>query len=49
MKGLEFVFLGIGSVIGAFIRYKITEQDLLDAVKKIQPKTTEPLVVSPTK
>ena len=28
---------------------KITEQDLLDAVKKIQPKTTEPLVVSPTK
>ena len=28
---------------------KITEQDLLDAVKKIQPKTTEPLVVSQTK
>ncbi|MGY5142458.1 MAG: hypothetical protein ACW9WZ_05375, partial [Nitrosopumilus sp.] len=28
---------------------KITEQDLLDAVKKIQPQTTEPLVVSQTK
>ena len=29
MKGLEFVFLGIGSVIGAFIRYKITESPLI--------------------
>lgn len=28
---------------------KITEQDLLDAVKKIQPKITEPIVVSQTK
>ena len=29
MKGLEFVFLAGGSVIGAFIRYKITESPLL--------------------
>lgn len=25
MKGLEFVFLAVGSVLGAFLRYKITE------------------------
>ncbi|MFB5605318.1 MAG: fluoride efflux transporter FluC [Nitrosarchaeum sp.] len=29
MKGLEFVFLAAGSVIGAFLRYKITESPLL--------------------
>ncbi|HSB82915.1 MAG TPA: fluoride efflux transporter CrcB [Nitrosarchaeum sp.] len=29
MKGLEFVFLAVGSVIGAFLRYKITESPLL--------------------
>ena len=29
MKGLEFVFLAIGSVLGAFLRYKITESPLL--------------------
>lgn len=29
MKGLEFVFLAAGSVIGAFLRYKITESTLL--------------------
>ncbi len=29
MKGLEFVFLTIGSVLGAFLRYKITESPLL--------------------
>ena len=29
MKGLEFVFLGMGSIIGAFIRYKITESPLI--------------------
>ena len=29
MKGLEFVFLAIGSVFGAFLRYKITESPLL--------------------
>jgi CrcB protein len=29
MKGLEFVFLAVGSVLGAFIRYKITESQLL--------------------
>ena len=29
MKGLEFVFLGAGSVLGAFLRYKITESPLL--------------------
>ena len=29
MKGLEFVFLGVGSVLGAFLRYKITESPLL--------------------
>ncbi|MDH3677048.1 MAG: fluoride efflux transporter CrcB [Nitrosopumilus sp.] len=29
MKGFEFVFLAIGSVLGAFLRYKITESPLL--------------------
>ena len=29
MKGLEFIFLAVGSVIGAFLRYKITESPLL--------------------
>ena len=29
MKGLEFVFLAVGSVIGAFLRFKITESPLL--------------------
>ncbi len=29
MKGLEFVFLAGGSVIGAFLRYKITESQIL--------------------
>lgn len=29
MKGLEFVFLAIGSVLGAFLRYKITESPLI--------------------
>ncbi len=29
MKGFEFVFLAVGSVFGAFIRYKITESPLL--------------------
>lgn len=29
MKGLEFVFLAVGSVIGAFLRYKVTESPLL--------------------
>ncbi len=29
MKGLEFVFLGVGSVLGAFLRYKVTESPLL--------------------
>ena len=29
MKGLEFLFLGIGSVLGAFLRYKLTESPLL--------------------
>ncbi len=29
MKGLEFIFLGIGSVLGAYLRYKITESPLL--------------------
>lgn len=29
MKGLEFVFLAIGAVLGAFLRYKITESPLL--------------------
>jgi CrcB protein len=29
MKGLEFIFLAVGSVFGAFLRYKITESPLL--------------------
>ena len=29
MKGIEFVFLAVGSVLGAFLRYKITESQLL--------------------
>lgn len=29
MKGLEFVFLALGSVLGAFLRFKITESPLL--------------------
>ena len=29
MKGLEFVFLAAGSVLGAFLRYKLTESPLL--------------------
>ena len=29
MKGLEFVFLAAGSVLGAFLRYKVTESPLL--------------------
>ncbi len=29
MKGFEFVFIAIGSVLGAFLRYKITESPLL--------------------
>jgi len=29
MKGLEFVFLAVGSIVGAFLRYKITESPLL--------------------
>ena len=29
MKGLEFIFLAIGSVLGAFLRYKVTESPLL--------------------
>ena len=29
MKGLEFMFLAGGSILGAFLRYKITESHLL--------------------
>jgi fluoride exporter len=29
MKGIEFVFLGLGAVLGAFLRYKITAAPLL--------------------
>jgi len=29
MKGLESVFLAVGSVLGAFLRYKVTESPLL--------------------
>lgn len=29
MKGFEFVFLAIGSVFGAFLRFKITQSPLL--------------------
>ena len=28
MKGLEFAFLAAGSVLGAFLRYKITESSI---------------------
>ncbi len=29
MKGLEFVFLAVGSILGAFLRHKVTESPLL--------------------
>ncbi|MDX1595410.1 MAG: CrcB family protein [Nitrosopumilaceae archaeon] len=29
MKGLEFTFLAVGAVFGAFLRYKITESPLM--------------------
>lgn len=29
MKGFEFVFLAVGSVFGAFLRFKITESPLI--------------------
>jgi CrcB protein len=29
MKGIEFLFLGLGAVLGAFVRYKITSYPLL--------------------
>ena len=29
MKGLEFIFLVLGSVLGAFLRYKLTESPLV--------------------
>lgn len=29
MKGFEFVFLAAGSVLGAFLRYKVTRSPLL--------------------
>ncbi len=29
MKGLEFIFLGVGSVLGAFLSYKLTESPLI--------------------
>ena len=29
MKGLEFIFLGVGSVFGAYLRYKLTESPLI--------------------
>ena len=29
MKGFEFIFLAVGSVFGAFLRFKITESPLL--------------------
>ena len=29
MKGLEFIFLGVGSVLGAYLRYKITASPLI--------------------
>ena len=29
MKGLEFILLGVGSVLGTFLRYKLTESPLL--------------------
>ena len=29
MKGLEFILLGVGSALGAFLRYKLAESPLL--------------------
>ena len=29
MKGLEFILLGVGSTLGAFLRYKLAESPLL--------------------
>ena len=29
MKGIEFLFLGMGSILGAFLRYKISSSPLL--------------------
>jgi CrcB protein len=29
MKGLEFIFLAVGAILGAFLRFKITESTLL--------------------
>ena len=29
MKGLEFLFLGGGAVLGAFLRYKVTESQIV--------------------
>lgn len=29
MKGLEFIFLAAGSVLGAFLRYKVTESPMI--------------------
>ena len=29
MKGLEFVFLGVGGILGTFLRYKILETQIL--------------------
>ena len=29
MKGLEFAFLAVGSVLGAYLRFKVTESPLL--------------------
>jgi len=29
MKGFEFVFIAVGSVLGTFLRYKVTESPLL--------------------
>ena len=29
MKGLEFVFLGLGGILGTFLRYKLLESHLL--------------------
>jgi len=29
MKGLEYIFLAVGSVLGAFLRYKVTESPII--------------------
>ncbi len=29
MKGLEFIFLAVGSVLGAYLRFKVIESPLL--------------------